>query len=109
MLQYLLDDYLPGYHLPARRLSADGWSIDPITCEIKVRYYEVSYPEKLGNAVAMRKSDRIYDARYILCRNGIEYYVYDCERYYTGSPKHINSMRFGCRALSTPDMKDYLI
>jgi len=36
MIQFLLDEHLPGYRLPKRRLNHDIWNIDSVTGNIGV-------------------------------------------------------------------------
>jgi len=70
MLQYLLDDYLPGYKLPIRRLTSGRWNF---VADHKVDGLPIlSYSER-DDIIAMKWINN-YQA-YILCDDLSQYYV----------------------------------
>jgi hypothetical protein len=82
MFQYLIDDYLPGYSLPMRRLTAYPWRLDPSTCRLKLGYSLIIDITRLGDAVAIRGVE--YHYIFVLCNDGNEYRVWECQRSDTG-------------------------
>jgi len=82
MLQFLLDEHLPGYCLPKRRLHHDTWSIDPITCNIKVFGAIIISSNGQKNGVVAMKSSNVKDV-VIICGDCSEYHV-STNGYYVG-------------------------
>lgn len=75
MFQYLIDDYLPGYSLPMRRLTAYPWRLDPSTCRLNLGYSLIIDITQLGDAVAIRGVE--YHYIFVLCSDGNEYRVWE--------------------------------
>jgi len=76
MFQYLIDDYLPGYSLPMRRLTAYPWSLIPSTGRLKLGYSQIIDITRIGEAVAIRGV--AYHYIFVLCSDGNEYRVWEC-------------------------------
>lgn len=77
MLQFLLDEHLPGYRLPKPRLHHDKWSIDPITSNIEVPGAIISSDDQKSGVIAMKshmKSSNVRDV-VIICDDCSEYKV----------------------------------
>jgi len=111
MLQYLLDEHLPGYHLPIRRLRASTWFIDPYHHTIKLWDYVVDSIHQRYDVMAIKDSRYIY-RKVIVCNDRKEYLITLVSNY-TGSCEN-SDVYYACIGYtylpsSNFDLNSYLI
>jgi len=72
MLQFLLNEHLPGYCLPWRRLSRSDWSIDTSSNSMEIWGYVIDTACQRYDVIAIKPTESIL-TNSILCSTGKEY------------------------------------
>lgn len=72
MLQFLLNEHLPGYRLPWRRLSDSVWSIDTHSNTMELWGYVIDIACQRYDVIAIKPTEFIL-TKSILCSTGKEY------------------------------------